>query len=180
MPVVLIMSSSSLARCMRPSSGDCPFTMSCGPATRKPVLNGFAQRIAGQLLAHKLAVWLVFIERADHPVAVGPRVDTFAVRFESVRFPKAHKIQPMRRPSLAITRAGQHLVDQLGVRVARGIIDKSIHLFRDGGSPCITRYNRRIMRLSARGLNSTPSPPAELSRRHDRMHKPRRGRPRFS
>ena len=132
------------------------------------------------MLAYKLVVWLVFIERADYPVAVGPGVDAFAVRFESVRFPEAHKIQPMRRPSLAITRAGQHLVDQLGVRVARGIIDKSIHLFRRRRQPVhhqIQPPNQRALVRARIELQSFRLQP-HLHEGIDWMHKPRRARPR--
>ena len=72
----------------------------------------FAQRIARELLAHKPVVRLVFIERADHPVAVRPRVVAFAAGFKAMRFAKAHQVQPMRRPALSITRTGEHTIHQ--------------------------------------------------------------------
>ena len=129
---------------------------------------------SARLLAHKLVVWLVFIERADHPVAATRGY--VRACFESVRFPKAHKIRPMRRPSLAITRAGQHLVDQLGVPLRAASLTKA------STSPAtaaarITRYNRVKVRLSAR----IELQPLRLQPNfHEGIdgHKPRRGRPR--
>ena len=100
------------------------------PGDEKTRAQRFAQRIAGNLLAHKIVVGLVLIKRANHPVAIRPRVVPLAVGFKAGRFAKAHEVQPMRRPPLTITRAGQHLIHQPRERSRLVILHKRFHLLR--------------------------------------------------
>ena len=92
MPVVLIMSSNSFIRCILPSLGSCPLTISFGPATRKPVPIPASNASPASCSRTNWWYGLVAIQSIDHPVAIVPRVGPFAVGFEPGRF----RIEPGR------------------------------------------------------------------------------------
>ena len=71
----------------------------------------FGQQIAGNLLDDELVVRHVAIQRADHPFAPGPLVARH-VLFVAVRVRIAGGIQPVPRPLLAKSLAGQQLLDR--------------------------------------------------------------------
>ena len=68
--------------------------------------------ITGDLLAHKLVVWLVGIKRAHHVISIAPRVRSRVVVGKARRIRIAHHIQPMPRHLLAVMRTSQQPIDQ--------------------------------------------------------------------
>ena len=88
--------------------------------------------VAGQLIAKKLVVWQIGIERVNDPVAVMPCLGPLAVGFKPHRLRPADDIQPMLRPALAVPRRGQKPVDHLHECLVRGtcIPRKRPHLRR--------------------------------------------------
>ena len=93
-------------------------------ATRRSALRSplrLVHFVAGQLLLDELVVRLVLIERANHVIAIAPRGRTLAVDRETIRFGESRQIQPVTRPSLAVTRIREQPVDDFLVRVGRRI-----------------------------------------------------------
>ena len=84
---------------------------------------GIRQQVAGELLDGELVEWHVRVERADHPVAVGPDI-AVRILFETVGVRIARQVQPDGGPALAETRRCQQTVDHppaRGFRVRRQV-----------------------------------------------------------
>jgi len=80
------------------------------------------QKEVMQLLANEPIVGLVFIERANHVIAITPCVRPRLIHFEPVRFREPHHVEPMPGPTFAEARRGQHVIDQCLI-VVRVIAD---------------------------------------------------------
>ncbi len=85
---------------------------------------GALDLIARQLLDQKPVVRLVLVEGVDHVVAVSPGVRLVAVALVAVGFGVTDDIQPMPRPALSILRAGQQVINHLGDRIGRLVIEE--------------------------------------------------------
>src|SRR5262245_24298666 len=68
------------------------------------------QFVTGDLLLYEAVVRLVFVERADHVVAVAPRVRTWLVRFEALAFRETGQIKPVTAPALPVSRRCEQAV----------------------------------------------------------------------
>ena len=75
------------------------------------------QRVADNLFADKPVVRQVIIEYLNDVVTEVPRVRSFAVRFKAVSFSKSNDVQPMLRPTFAVTRTVENFVDQISLGV---------------------------------------------------------------
>ena len=57
--------------------------------------------ITGDLLANELIVRFVFVERADHVVAIHPGVLAIQIAFAAIGLGPADHVEPVLRPTLA-------------------------------------------------------------------------------
>ena len=73
----------------------------CDEKSRRRIL---PQRIADKLLADEAIVGRVVVKRADHVIAIRPRVRPLRVHLEAMRVRIAHDIEPMLRPAFAVAR----------------------------------------------------------------------------
>ena len=66
---------------------------------------GFRQAIGGQLIKHELIVGQIFVQRADHPIAIGVRPGKALRGVYRVvhRIGITRHVQPVTSPSLAIS-----------------------------------------------------------------------------
>ena len=85
----------------------------------------FLDLVASELLENELVVRLVRIQGPDDIVSIGPRVGKPEIHLVARRFSKPHKVQPMLRPALTVTWAGQgplnHTFVGQGVRVGKEV-----------------------------------------------------------
>ena len=128
MPVAVIMSSRSSARCWSiPSIVWLP-TMSCVPPTRNPVAAWvsqsavpcrLAQGIAGQLLEDEPGERRVAVERADDVIAIRPGRRPGQVGLVALALAEPDDVEPVPPPALAVLRRGQQPIDErlIGQRV---------------------------------------------------------------
>jgi hypothetical protein len=91
-----------------------------------------SEHIAGDLFHDEPIVGLVFIEGADHVIAVRPGIRPRRVHLETRRLREAHHIQPMPRPALAITRRREQLLHESGIGIPRLILHERLHFLRRG------------------------------------------------
>ena len=113
--------------------------------------------VAGDLLDHEAVERLVAVQRVDHVVAIPPGVGDVAVVLVALGLGEADHVEPVLRPALAVTGAGEQPVDHalVGVRATcrrrtprpprasaaspvRSNVTRRIHsrrLGRRGGSP---------------------------------------------
>ena len=128
-PVAVIMSSRSSARCWSiPSTVWLP-TMSCVPADQEPgrrlgqpVAAVGGERVAGELLEDEPGERRVAVERADHVVAIGPGGRPRQVGLVALALAEPDDVEPVPAPALAVMGRGQQPVDQrlVGQRVGIG------------------------------------------------------------
>src|SRR5206468_1783057 len=69
------------------------------------------QQITRELLDGKLVEWQIPIERADHPITVGPHASAI-IFFVALRVGISRQIQPGTRPSFPEMRGSQQPIDQ--------------------------------------------------------------------
>ena len=89
--------------------------------------------VAGDLLEHEAVIGFVVVEGIDHVVAVAPGVWPLMVGFKAVAIRKAHHIQPMPRPFLAIVTGVQQLIHPLLIGLRISILFKGAHVFEGRG-----------------------------------------------
>ena len=75
------------------------------------------QHVARDLLLNESRIRLVLIERANHVVAIRPRVRPRLVLVVSVRIAVVDDVQPVPRPPLPVAWGSEQTVDQFFVRV---------------------------------------------------------------
>ena len=68
------------------------------------------EHIAGDLFLKKSVVWLVFIQCADHIIAIPPRVVSPFVAFKTVCVRVVSNIQPVSRKTFPVIRRFQYPV----------------------------------------------------------------------
>ena len=93
---------------------------------------GRCQQISGDLPAGEFVIGEIGVQRANDPVAVGPRVGPNRIALESVGLTKADDIQPMPCPAFSVVRAGEQAVNQFLVRGGRLVGDKRLHFVGRG------------------------------------------------
>ena len=111
------------------------------PLTQRPdrhrVLHGFRlfgpELIAGHLFHEKTVVGLVFVETANHVIAVAPGLLVVDVRLIAAGVRVAHQVQPMPCPALAIGWRGQEPVDDISVSFRARVADEGPDLVRGRG-----------------------------------------------
>ena len=120
MPVAVIMSSRSSARCWSiPSIVWLP-TMSCVPPTRNPVAAWVSQSafvgVAGQLLEDELGKRRVAVERANDVIAIRPGGRPGQVGLVPLALAEPDDVEPVPSPALAVLGRGQQPVDERFIR----------------------------------------------------------------
>ena len=134
------------------------------------------QCIARKLLAHKLVVRLVAVQRIDHPVAIVPRVGPFAVGFEPGRFAEPNQVEPMTGPAFAVSFAGQYLFNQFGKCLGIGISNECGDRLRSRRQP--VHHEMQPANECApgcrRGVGQPIGVQLGLDKRIDRQARPRR------
>src|SRR6185295_17365030 len=80
--------------------------------------------VPGELLLKELIVRLVLVERANHVVAIAPRVGPIVVLLEAARIGVTRDVQPMPAPSLAVVRRREQRVDETRPGVRRVVREK--------------------------------------------------------
>ena len=91
--------------------------------------------IAGELLTQKAVERLVRVERADHVVAIPPRLLAKFVPVVAVAVGIAHQVQPPAGPVLGERSRGDEPVHEAVRRVRGGVIHESLQRFRRRGQP---------------------------------------------
>ena len=69
--------------------------------------------VAGDLFLHETRVGLVAVERANHVIAIRPRVRARLVLVVTVRVAVVNDIKPVTRPAFAVARVGEQAIHQL-------------------------------------------------------------------
>ena len=81
--------------------------------------------VTGELLAHELVVGLVGVEGLHHVIAVAPGLRAVFVGAIAVGLGVADEVEPVARPLLAVTRAGEEFVHELFVGVG-GLVGEEL------------------------------------------------------
>jgi hypothetical protein len=84
------------------------------------------------LFANEAVIWLVVVERLDHPIAVAPGIGIVGVEFKSGGIGIAHKIEPVTSHSLSVTGRGQQAVHDLFIRINGMVVLERLHLHVNG------------------------------------------------
>ena len=82
------------------------------------------QFVARQLLADELIIRLVVVQRADDVIAISPGMRLDAVALEAVRLRETDQVEPVSRPTLAVVRRVQQVVDDLSESLRRIVRQK--------------------------------------------------------
>ena len=117
----------------------------------------YGQQVARNVLTNELIVRNVFIEGADHVVAIAPRLPFVVVVLMTIRFGIANEIEPVPRPAFSIVRRCQQPFDHLLKGVGRFVVHKGLRLCRSWGqSDQVERHpsNQRSSVRRRSGLKS--------------------------
>ena len=139
MPVAVIMSSRSSARCWSiPSIVWLP-TMSCVPPTRNPVAAWVSQSAVvraspASCSRTNCGKRRVAVERADDVIAIGPGAGPWQVGLVPLALAEPDDVQPVPSPALAVLGRGQQPIDQrlIRQRIGRGVGDKGVDRLGSG------------------------------------------------
>ena len=88
------------------------------------------KRVAGHLLLHEPRVRLVVVERADHVIAVWPRIGPGVVVIISMGVRVIGDIEPVPSPVLSVARGGKQALHELFVCLRVPVGDERLHFLR--------------------------------------------------
>ncbi len=91
--------------------------------------------VAGDLLAEELIVRLVAVQRADHVIAVRPRIVTGAVALETVSVGVVGHVKPVARPVFAVVRRGEESLDQFFIGIGSRVGHEGLRFLGGGWEP---------------------------------------------
>ena len=152
-----------------------------------------SQRVTGNLVAQKLVIRHVGVQRLDDPVAIAPGVVAPLIAFESVRVGVMSDVQPVPRPPLAVMRRIEQPFDEAFIRIWITIVDERLDLFRRRGEteqikrqppnqrpPVRLRRRNQFVRFEPREnklIDLVARPPLVLDRWHGRSFHRLKGPP---
>ena len=98
------------------------------------------------MLHDELVVGQIFVEGANHPVAIIDKRWVAAVFVENIAFGIGitRDVEPVTAPVFAIMRRCQKAVNDFVVSIRRFIVYKSFDFLGVGGKPCKSKVARRI------------------------------------
>ena len=105
------------------------------------------QHITGDLVSQELVIRLVGIDRANHPIAVTPRMVSPLVSLEPMRVGVMSHVEPVPRPTLSIMRRFEQPIDESFIRPRIAIPFKR----RD-----LVRRRRQAMQIKRQPPNQRP------------------------
>ena len=93
---------------------------------------GIGEEVAGELLGDEVGPGFVVVEGVDDPVAVGIEL-AVVVEVEAVGVAVADGVEPVAGHVFAVAGGGEEAVDELGIGVGGGVLEKGLGLGRCGG-----------------------------------------------
>ena len=102
------------------------------PRGRPPIQRPGLQHVSSNLHPDEFVVGQILIQRANHPIAIGPRGVARSVVFVAIALTETHHVQPVTRPALAILGRIEHLIHEARPGLRRGITDKGGDVLRRG------------------------------------------------
>ena len=90
------------------------------------------QDVAGDLLAEKLVVGLVGVERLDHIVAIPPGIGAELITLEAVGVGVVGDVEPVAGPAFAVVGRSEQAIDELFIGIGRFVGDKRGHFLGRG------------------------------------------------